>query len=547
LDNYETDLSERMKQTLLDFKYHWDQNGSDSLCTWSENHQILFAGLEYLAGHLFATEIFTNSGRPGSYHKKRGRQRILAWCERRFRFGFTEWYSNNYYLEDIAAMSNIQEFAPDEDVRQAMTQILHLMMFDMATQSLRGSFVSTGGRMYEINKKSARTGCMLNRVIAHAFEMAVVDEAEPFNEELTLMTKDMDLNFLLNKSYQTPEVIKQIAKDTSACIIKASNSIDIDEGIAKGLFGYQDSQLAAQWEMEAWTNHQVFKYTMRGIVRNKMLYSEFLAPLKPLNLTILKPFYNCISKTLKPFTDGKATQRANTYTYRTPHYLMATAQKYLPGGFSDQHHIWSCLLSDDVCVFATHPSGELKDKGALSKSPGYWVGNGRNPHAMQYENRILAIYHMPDKKAAFEPSFHRFTHAYFPANKFDSVIFDKQIACGKLGDSYVALLSASPYVRAGDDELIQNGEKQYWICECSSAEAETFADFTKRIKTSVIDFDGETLAYGNLVLEYQGNFYADGVLQDSQYKIYDSVYCQGEREAMSYVYQFGGEKLEVEL
>ena len=58
LDSYDSGLSKRMKDTLLGFKYHWDQNGSDSLCTWSENHQILFAGLEYLSGHLWLLPVF---------------------------------------------------------------------------------------------------------------------------------------------------------------------------------------------------------------------------------------------------------------------------------------------------------------------------------------------------------------------------------------------------------------------------------------------------------------------------------------------------------
>ena len=540
-------LYEKMKDTLLGFKYHWDQNGNDSLCTWSENHQILYAGLEYLAGNLFKNDMFYNSGRSGSYHMLRGKQRILDWCKRRFKYGFTEWYSNNYYLEDIAAMSNIQEFAPDADVRNTMTQILHIILFDMATQSFKGSFVTTGGRMYENNKKSARTGCQLNRVIAHAFEMDIIDEAEPLNEELTLMTRDMDLNFTLNKSYKTPEVIKRVAHDKQTRIIKASNSVDIDEGIALGLFGYKDNQIAAQWEMEAFTNHQVFSYTMAGLSRNGMLCSEFFGPLKFFDLTLLKPFYKLISKVLNPFTNGKATQRANTYTYRTPYYMLATAQKYLPGGFSDQHHIWNCILSDDLCVFATHPSGELQNKGALSKSPGYWVGNGRNPHAMQHENRILAIYHMPEKKAHFEPQFHRFTHAYFPSGKFDETVVDACMIFGRLADAYVALISANPFIIAGDDELKQYGDKQFWICECSDAGVEKFDAFIKRIRSCRLKFDGAILEYENLTLQYKGGFYLEGIEQISQYKRYDSDYCRAERQAGKFCYELEGERLEVSI
>lgn len=547
LDNYQKGLLGKMRDTLLGFKYHWDQNGSDSLCSWSENHQILFAGAEYLTGHLYEDIVFDNSGRKGAYHKARGKKRILDWCKRRFEFGFTEWYSNNYYLEDLAAMSNIQEFSPDEDVRHAVTQILHLIFFDMATQSLNGSFVSTGGRMYEDNKKSAKSGSQLNRVIAHAFDMDVLDSARPFNEELTLISEGMDYNFLLNKSYKVPEAIKRIAWDTTPRIIKASNSMDISEGIRSGAFGNTNEQLAAQWEMEAFTNHEVFKYTMKGLSVNNMLCSQFFAPLKHFNLTVLKPFYGIIAKVINPITNGKATQRANTYTYRTPHYMMATTQKYLPGGFTDQQHIWHVTLSHDVCVFATHPSGELQDTGALSKSPGYWVGNGRNPHAVQYKNQIMAIYHIPDKRAAFETGLYNFTHAYFPTGKFDLVVKDSNMIFGRLGDTFVSLVSASPLVQCGTDEFKQFGKKQFWACECSSADVETFEQFVGRIRMQPIDFDGDKLDWGWLSLKYKGDFYAKGWLQSMQYKRYDSDYCKAQRGADTFLYRLGDSSVEVKI
>lgn len=574
LDNYEPGLHAKMKELLLGFKYHWDQPGDDSLCTWSENHQILFAGAEYLVGCLYPKETFCNSGRKGNYHKARGKKRILDWCQRRMQWGFTEWYSNNYYLEDLAAMSNIEEFARDLDVKHAMTQALHLIFFDMATQSYNGSFVSTGGRMYEDNKKSARHGCQLNSVIAKAFGMDVIDSALPFNEELTLISEGMDANFLLNKSYKVPSVLKKIAKDTKPRVIKQSNSMDIDEGVSNGIYGYTNfkywyrflteeltsngktivlqppdynQQLAAQWEMEAWTNPQVFAYSMAGLKKNNMLCSQFFAPLKHLNLTVLKPFYKPIAKLLNPITNGKATQRANTYTYRTPNYLMATAQKYLPGGYTDQQHIWHVTLSHDVCVFATHPSGELQDTGALSKSPGYWVGNGRNPHAMQFENKTVAIYHLPNKKAPFESGLYNFTHAYFPIEKFDETIMDETIAFGRLGNTFVALVSATPYVLSGKDELKQYGKKQFWACECSDANAETFIEFVNRIRRRKTYFTGNVLQWGELLLNYKGNFYVNGQVQAEQYKRYESDYCTAERGEMSFTYTLGKSRHEVRI
>ena len=55
----------RARQTALNFKYFPDEPGIDSLCTWTENHYILFTSAAYLAGQLYPDEVFTNSGETG--------------------------------------------------------------------------------------------------------------------------------------------------------------------------------------------------------------------------------------------------------------------------------------------------------------------------------------------------------------------------------------------------------------------------------------------------------------------------------------------------
>jgi hypothetical protein len=164
---------------------------------------------------------------------------------------------------------------------------------------------------------------------------------------------------------------------------------------------------------------------------------------------------------------------------------------------------------------------------------------------MQFENRILVIHHMPDKKAFLEPECHNFTHAWFPVDKFDEVEIGTKSAFGRLGAAYVALLSAGPLFRVGDSELKQFGAKQFWICECSSEDVETFASFAERVKSCPIKFDGTRLVYGNLSLVYNGAFRVDGTPQPTQYKRYDSAYCIGERGADNYIFKLDGESLAI--
>ena len=66
-----------IKKTFIGFKYFIDEPGDDSMCYWSENHQILFAVSEYLEGQEWPDEIFTNDGKTGAEHMQKAGKRSL--------------------------------------------------------------------------------------------------------------------------------------------------------------------------------------------------------------------------------------------------------------------------------------------------------------------------------------------------------------------------------------------------------------------------------------------------------------------------------------
>ena len=51
-------LISRARESVLGYKFWPDEPGSDSMCTWSEHHYILFASAAYLAGQLFPDKVF---------------------------------------------------------------------------------------------------------------------------------------------------------------------------------------------------------------------------------------------------------------------------------------------------------------------------------------------------------------------------------------------------------------------------------------------------------------------------------------------------------
>ena len=96
-DRLDAALLDRARQTVLGFKFWPDEAGLDSMCTWTENHQILFASAAFLAGQMYPDEVFPNSGHTGRDKMAIHRPRIQRWLDLRFRTGFREWLSNVYY------------------------------------------------------------------------------------------------------------------------------------------------------------------------------------------------------------------------------------------------------------------------------------------------------------------------------------------------------------------------------------------------------------------------------------------------------------------
>lgn len=180
------------------------------------------------------------------------------------------------------------------------------------------------------------------------------------------------------------------------------------------------------------------------------------------------------------------------------------------------------------------------------------AGYGHLPHVAQEGNVSLAVYHLPPKQEWGEMPLLDYTHAYFPKEKFDTVLVRGNCALGKKGDTYCALIGRSQLTFRKDstDDLIQRGKQTLWIKEAGSrAEDGSFESFYQRIPGNSVTFDPDTLtvAYHSRGKRYQlrfaGEFLVDGELVDTNYIRYDSPYCQAGRKGDSIKIQFNGKSL----
>ncbi len=587
---------EEIKNCLIGFKYWMDQydGRSDSMCHWSENHQILFAVTEYLVGCEWPAVTFAD-GKSGEEHISMAKERINAWMSQRYYYGFNEYYSNNYYPEDIAPMANFIQFAREEDSDMVarMKIVMDLIWIDIATQSykyvdaegnVQYAFVSASGRMYMDNKSSDDTGNRLRPYINLVLENGDAYKTES-NRFFVCFRRMYETKVNGEPIYQVPQVIKEIFNDTSEKqIVKSSNGITLSELVADGFVGQDVEQIMMQMGMEAFSNEEVIDNSIDYLNKNKLFNNEFLNDFKIVNLWPLTVTNTLggLSGMLNPSTDGKAIQRANVYTYQTPYYSMSTSQEHFAGDYADQHQIHVSTLAGNLSIYTAQPMRN-------SSRGQYWVGYGRLPYSVQDENINISIYTIPDKAGMLEPHVVGYTHAYFPVGLFDEVItdyLDQGYIFGRKGETYIMLHAISDgdgklmfkndmsgvtaedlesdrskikdNVRelieaSGDlryDLIFEGGSTHAWITELGCLKDNgAFEQFVSTMLANRCEYSDMTVHYESVGkvfdVKYDEYFKLNGEIVDTNYARYENDYVNGkvERGADIIELSFNGKKL----
>lgn len=534
-----THLFTKAKRTILNFKYFPNEPGIDSLCTWTENHYILFTSAAYLAGQMYLDEVFTNSGETGKQKVELNRKRILRWLDLRFHTGFSEWLSHVYYDEDLTALLALYDFAADEEIRQKSEMILDLLLFDMALNSFKGIFGSTHGRAYENTKKWASN------------EGTTDTSKLLFGTGIFSGFDNMSAIAFALSNYRVPKVIEHVAQNA---ILRHENKQRIGIKLAEmekwGLHpdNFEDGMLYLT--LEAYLHPRTIKNTLRMFDTCNWWENSFLSDFKPYR-GLLKTLgalggLPLLARFLERDVCRNTREEVNIYTYKTPDYMLSTAQDYRKGYGGDQQHIWQATLGQDAVCFTTHPA---KIEGV---TPNYWAGNGMLPRAAQYKNVTIAIYNIEKIPALYVPIKHFFTHAWLPKDKFDEVVEKKGWIFARKGEGYLALRSQNSYVwrtyrtktgdpkgfskpLGSDNEIIADGAQNIWICQMGrKAEDDEFAEFVDKVSSAQIKFNSMNVEYqspsiGAVRFGWDGQLSVNGVeIQLRDYPRYGNPYSQTE-------------------
>jgi hypothetical protein len=460
------------------------------------------------------------------------------WLKMRWDFGFTEFYSNVYYKEDIAALINLIDYAKDDEIVKKSEIILDLLLYDVATQSINNCFTSVSGRAYEHNRKGGQQN---NLDGATDYFFGEGGKIEP----------GMTYGLMTTKKYHLPPVLREIAKDSNSLVIKQCNGLDVSELKKKGFEGTGDKSMMMQLGMESFTNEEIVRNTLSFVRKNSMFSNIALKDFAFLNLTLFRILHlePLVIKIVNPPTNGIAIQQGNTYTFKTNDYTLYTVQNYHPGTYADQQHVSGMNICNSVSIFHTHPA---RNKSVKQQSPNYWVGYGRLPHSAQDSSVSLSIYNIPNRKNIMEKELLDFTHAYFPRDKFDSIYLVNNYAFGKKGNTYCALICRNQLNYEDQDcyDLIQKGRKVFWITEAGSKDKDhSFSEFYKRILKNKLVFDpkGLELVYYShekeFQLKYGAGFYINGESINTNYDRFDSPYCRAKEAPEFLNIEYAGQSL----
>jgi hypothetical protein len=254
---------------------------------------------------------------------------------------------------------------------------------------------------------------------------------------------------------------------------------------------------------------------------------------------------------LDPATDRLTGEWAiNKVTYKTPDFMLCSAQDYLPGLRGYQQHLWQATFGPDAVVFVTHPP-HLSEESA--HRPNFWHGNVILPRVAQWKEALIALHHLPDD------DWLGFTHAYFPLHAFDEHTLDATWAFARKGDGYLALTAAGglTLITQGQSaycELRSPGLRNIWFLHLGRAASDgSFADFQAQIRALDLTFAEDalhttTLRGDSLDFGWQGPLLVNECEQPlAGFPHYESPFCVAELGAEGMAIHFRDQQVRLDF
>ena len=478
----------RTKKTVLanSVNRHEEMADGQDMTYWSENHRLLFATAEYLAGQYWPGDQFVSQranrrdgpngppragDRTGAEHRTAAAVRVLRWLNERLRLGFAEWNAPGYYVEDLLPLLNLADFAVDPEIRTRAVMVLDLLVFDLAVASPTGAFAGSAGRAYFENKN-----CV--------WEQGTRDTGELLFGQLGHFVQSSNAAVFLATSpaYRPPDALVALARrGPSRFTVRSRVSIDFDESAAHGLGTSTAEDMEFWWSRAAYATKQTIIASRRVATEAGLLQTPPFKAILPMIKTIAEaidtvedigagilggiagaiggfavggpvgaviggaagaiaggsgPDFTEVdaADTFSALTEGSVLSRANLYLHRTGGATLGSVQNFRRGQINFQGLPCIAALAGGAMVWTSYPSagtrltasllfGAIKIDETLLPA-GHDGPNWWTGNAVQ--PRVVqqggVAITAYRAQAIQNLLFGPRTHAWFPKNQFDEVI-----------------------------------------------------------------------------------------------------------------------------
>lgn len=304
MKNYEMDpeLLERAKDVLLNWRYWMDQDGSDAMCFWSENHSLMFYACAMQVGKLYPDAYFVRAKMTGAELSDLGREKVRWWLRDVKEHGFEEFLSTVYMCVTFAALLNVIDYS-DPDISEAAIEVTDELLRMLCRHTFDGSILAPMGRVY--------------REAVYPFRQGAQALINLINPSVPYSFGEGWLAFYATSKYRLPDDLCRLMSDTASISYSTGNARICLEKTAD------------------------FCVTSAQSPRTDGDFTRWE------NLTLLEG------------TDTSSCAYTKSLNER---YHGTTC--FEPGVYGYQQHMWYAALDKETAVFTNHP-GEMSDGGSM--------------------------------------------------------------------------------------------------------------------------------------------------------------------------------------
>lgn len=189
-------IKKRTKEVVLNYRYWMNEEGTDGMCFWSENHSLLFYISAFMAGELYPEDYFFRAKCTGRELHEKVKVKINDWLDDVLEYGFEEFQSGGYTPITFAGVLNLYDFY-DGEIKEKSHKVLDKIMVYLAMHTFKGSVISPQGRVY--------------REVLYPCRQSVQNMLFMVNEKTPYFFSEW-LSVLATSSYQFPNDLVDLMK-----------------------------------------------------------------------------------------------------------------------------------------------------------------------------------------------------------------------------------------------------------------------------------------------------------------------------------------------